>query len=158
MSFVLGFKGAPRCLACLARGLDRESEPFALEVRAHIDHRECWRAGWNRADELERTAPGAPPACTLGTGTRRTAAPRDTRGDARDAPRPDARWDAGDLACGDLVLELRVRFGAMEAGEVLLLTARDPGAPEDLPAWCNLTGHVMLHAAPPTYFIQRRKE
>ena len=41
---------------------------------------------------------------------------------------------------------------------VLLLTARDPGAPEDLPAWCALTGHVLLRAAPPTYFIQRRKE
>jgi len=158
MSYVLGFKGTPLCLACLASGLDRDAGSFVREAREHIDHRECWRAGWRRADELEGSAPGALPACLLGSESDGAATPRRRGGDAPAAPRFDAKWDAGDLECGDLVLELRFRFQSMKGGEVLLLTTRDPGAPEDLPAWCALTGHVLLRAAPPTYFIQRRKE
>jgi tRNA 2-thiouridine synthesizing protein A len=158
MSFVLGFKGTPLCLACLASGLERDAGSFVREVREHIDHRECWRAGWRRADELEGSARGATPACLLGSRGDGVSTPRDRGGDARAAPRFDAEWDAGDLGCGDLVLELRFRFQSMKGGQVLRLTARDPGAPEDLPAWCTLTGHALLHAAPPTWFIQRRKE
>lgn len=53
-------------------------------------------------------------------------------------------WDAGDLACGELLIALRARLRAMP-GEVLKLVARDPGAPEDLAAWCRLTGNTLLH-------------
>jgi tRNA 2-thiouridine synthesizing protein A len=151
MSFVLGFKGTPLCL-------DRDAGSFVREVREHVDHRECWRAGWRRADELEGSARGATPACLLGSEGDGASTPRERGGDAPAAPRFDAEWDAGDLGCGDLVLELRFRFQSMKGGQVLRLTARDPGAPEDLPAWCALTGHALLHAAPPTWFIQRRKE
>ena len=56
------------------------------------------------------------------------------------SPRIDAEWDAGDLACGDLVLQLRGRMEPMRPGQVLRLVALDSGAPEDLPAWCRLTG------------------
>jgi tRNA 2-thiouridine synthesizing protein A len=69
----------------------------------------------------------------------------------------NAEWDAGDMGCGDLVLELRVRLQSMKAGEIMKLCARDPGAPEDLPAWCRLTRHVLVRAEHPTYWIQRRK-
>lgn len=58
-------------------------------------------------------------------------------------PAHDVEWDAGDLACGDLVLELRRRVRAAP-GQVFKLIARDPGAPADLPAWCNMTGHQLL--------------
>ena len=55
----------------------------------------------------------------------------------------DTEWDAGDLGCGELVLELRTRLSAMRPGQVLRLIARDPGAPQDLPAWCRMTGHTL---------------
>lgn len=69
-----------------------------------------------------------------------------------------AEWDAGDTGCGELLLELRFRMGALRAGERLRLVARDPGAIEDLPAWCRLTGHKLIHADHPQYFIERRSE
>jgi tRNA 2-thiouridine synthesizing protein A len=76
---------------------------------------------------------------------------------AATAPRADVVWDAGDLACGDLILQLRGRMEAMSPGQVLRLVARDSGAPEDLPAWCRLTGHTLLSATPPVYLIRRKE-
>lgn len=70
---------------------------------------------------------------------------------------PDAEWDAGQMGCGDLVMELRMRLLAMTPGQVLRLVARDPGAPEDLPAWCRLTGHTLVSAAHPVYRIRRKE-
>ena len=72
-------------------------------------------------------------------------------------PRADRVWDAGDLACGDLILQLRGRMEAMSPGQVLRLIALDSGAPEDLPAWCRLTGHTLLSATPPVYLIRRKE-
>ena len=72
-------------------------------------------------------------------------------------PHADLVWDADDLACGDLILQLRGRMEAMSPGQVLRLIARDPGAPEDLPAWCRLTGHTLLSATPPVYMIRRKE-
>jgi tRNA 2-thiouridine synthesizing protein A len=69
----------------------------------------------------------------------------------------DVVWDAGDLACGDLLLKLRGRIEAMRPGEVLRLVARDSGAPADLPAWCRLTGHTLVAAEPPEYLIRRKE-
>lgn len=69
----------------------------------------------------------------------------------------DAVWDAGDLGCGDLILELRLRMRRLDSGQVLRLTARDPGAPADIPAWCRMTGNPLLQTDPALhlYFIQR---
>jgi tRNA 2-thiouridine synthesizing protein A len=69
----------------------------------------------------------------------------------------DAAWDAGELGCGELVLELRFRLEAMRPGQILRLIALDPGAPADLPAWCGLTGHTLLAAAHPVYLIRRKE-
>jgi tRNA 2-thiouridine synthesizing protein A len=69
----------------------------------------------------------------------------------------DAEWDAGDTGCGDLVLELRQRVMELEPGAVFKLVARDPGAPADLPAWCRMTGHTLVSAAHPVYFIRRKE-
>jgi len=52
-------------------------------------------------------------------------------------------WDAGELSCGELVLELRGRLAAIP-GQTLRLIALDPGAPEDIPSWCRLTGNVLV--------------
>jgi len=45
----------------------------------------------------------------------------------------------------------------MRPGEVLRVTALDPGAPEDLPAWCRLTGHTLLQWEHPEYRIRRKE-
>jgi len=73
-------------------------------------------------------------------------------------PAPDAEWDAGDMGCGELVLELRARLGRLRPGQVLRLTARDPGAPADIPAWCRLTGQILVGRHHPVYLIRRKEE
>jgi tRNA 2-thiouridine synthesizing protein A len=69
--------------------------------------------------------------------------------------RPDQEWDAGEMGCGELVLALRQRLAAMREGQVIRLVARDAGAPADLPAWCRMTGHVLLDMDHPVYLIQK---
>jgi tRNA 2-thiouridine synthesizing protein A len=59
----------------------------------------------------------------------------------------DDEWDAGDMGCGPLLLELRKRLRAMP-GRVLKVRALDPGAPLDLPAWCRLTTNELLRHDP----------
>jgi tRNA 2-thiouridine synthesizing protein A len=75
-----------------------------------------------------------------------------------DPVRFDAQWDSIDMACGELVLKLRARVNALRPGQVLRVVARDPGAIEDVPAWCQMTGHRLVKAEPPIYFIQRKEE
>ncbi len=69
----------------------------------------------------------------------------------------DIEWQAGDLGCGDLVLELRSRVRAAP-GKVFKVTALDPGAPADIPAWCGMTGHQLLahDAASKTFWIRAK--
>jgi tRNA 2-thiouridine synthesizing protein A len=68
------------------------------------------------------------------------------------------RWDAAEMGCGQLVVELRRRLIEMPAGEMLEVVARSPGAPTDLPAWCRMTGHTLVSAEHPIYIIQRRED
>lgn len=69
---------------------------------------------------------------------------------------PAAAWDAGDRGCGELALELKLRMRRLDPGARLLLTTTDAGAPEDIPAWCRLTGNLLVGAAPPRYLIESR--
>jgi len=69
----------------------------------------------------------------------------------------DVEWDAGDMGCGDLVLELRARMEPLAPGRVLRLTARDPGARADIPAWCRMTGHALVSEQHPIYLIRRKE-
>jgi tRNA 2-thiouridine synthesizing protein A len=68
-----------------------------------------------------------------------------------------AEWDAGDMGCGELLLELRTRLDTLRPGQVMKLTARDPGAPADIPAWCRMTGHILMNQTHPVYLIQRKE-
>jgi len=70
----------------------------------------------------------------------------------------DEEWDAGDLGCGELVLELKGRLDRMRPRQVIKVIALDPGAPADMPAWCRLTGHTLRHEEHPVYLIERRAE
>jgi len=72
------------------------------------------------------------------------------------APAPDAVLDVGDTLCGELALLLRAELAKLEAGQVLEVVARDPAAPQDVPAWCEVTGHRMLRVEPPRYWIRRK--
>jgi len=70
---------------------------------------------------------------------------------------PDDTWDAAAMGCGELIIHLRARMNALQPGQRLRLIAQDPGAREDLPAWCRLTGHTLVHANHPEYWIARRE-
>jgi tRNA 2-thiouridine synthesizing protein A len=65
-------------------------------------------------------------------------------------------WNAGDLGCGELVIELRRRIRILQPRQTIHLIANDPGAIEDIPAWCRLTGHTLKQAAHPHYLIERK--
>ncbi|OJW60405.1 MAG: SirA domain-containing protein [Afipia sp. 64-13] len=69
----------------------------------------------------------------------------------------DVEWDAGDLGCGPLLLDLRNRLRTMP-GRVLKLISADPGSPEDLPVWCRLSRNELLHHDPQTksFWIRSR--
>jgi tRNA 2-thiouridine synthesizing protein A len=45
----------------------------------------------------------------------------------------------------------------MRPGEVIRVHATDSGAPQDLPAWCRMTGETLLHYDPGQhlFFIRR---
>ncbi|MEA2589731.1 MAG: tRNA 2-thiouridine synthesizing protein [Actinomycetota bacterium] len=64
------------------------------------------------------------------------------------------RWDAGNLGCGELVLELRGRLAGLSPGSLFELIASDSGAVEDLPSWCRMTGHALVAARHPRYLIR----
>jgi TusA-related sulfurtransferase len=60
------------------------------------------------------------------------------------------RFDAGDLGCADgLASEFRQRIGAIPVGDVLVVTARDPAAKEDLPPLARMMGHAVLSIESP---------
>jgi tRNA 2-thiouridine synthesizing protein A len=72
-------------------------------------------------------------------------------------PVNDQNWGAGSMGCGELIIMLAVRMRAMAPAAVLHLTATDPGAREDLPAWCRMTGHRLVRHEHPHYWIERRE-
>jgi len=71
--------------------------------------------------------------------------------------RPD-EWDAGNMGCGELLMELRFRMNSLAPGQIFKLIALDPGAIEDIPAWCRLTGHALVSTEHPLYVIRRREK
>lgn len=62
------------------------------------------------------------------------------------------------MGCGELILQLKIRFKQLRGDDVLHLRAEDNGAPEDIPAWCRMTGHGLLHQQHPDYWIQKKGE
>lgn len=161
-SVAMGFKNAPRCLTCLARVLDWSPQDLRDHLVSHFQHRDCYGHAWGVASGRESFGPGWTPACLWtneealaeAVPERPSLASPETVDEALEVA--DA-WDAGDMACGDLVLALRGRLNSLAPGAVLRLTARDPAAPEDLPAWCRLTGHRLWRAQHPEYLIQRKE-
>lgn len=161
-SVAMGFKNAPRCLTCLARLLDREVQELRDHLVSHFKHRSCFGRAWGIAGVREGFGYTWRPGCLWSDKTPVTEAvsrfPMVAQGEADEGPLLVAdTWDAGDLGCGDLVLALRGRLQALPPAAVLRVIARDPAAPEDLPAWCRLTGHHLRISNHPEYLIQRKE-
>ena len=74
-----------------------------------------------------------------------------------DLPVPADEWDAGYMGCGEVIIRLRLRMQKLNAGDVFRLTSLDLGAPEDLPAWCRMTGRQLLRAEHPRYWIEAKQ-
>lgn len=122
-------------------------------VRSHGSHaiRQRQRLG-NRSLAALATALLTPPnrTPTIGSMTSDPGAPR------MHAPVP--HWDAGAMGCGELILELRTKMRELPPGGLFQLTAHDPGAIVDLPAWCGLVGHRLVRAEPPVYLLERKSD
>lgn len=140
-SNALGFKDHPRCLGCLSNRLKREKNELKSHLLQHIQRRPCLAKAYQMACPTSLTcAPTPPPEPTP------TAIPLHHH----------ELWNAGDLGCGDLVLLLKGKLRALPGGSILKVIANDPGAPEDIPAWCNLTKHRLVSHQHPEYFIQSK--
>ncbi|MEZ5066905.1 MAG: sulfurtransferase TusA family protein [bacterium] len=70
----------------------------------------------------------------------------------------DSRFDGGDIGCGEMILDLRLHFRPLAAGTRVAISARDAGAPVEIPAWCRITGHVLLHSQHPYYLVAVRPD
>jgi len=72
----------------------------------------------------------------------------------------DKRLDAGEKGCGELLILVFKAMKAMRAGEILEVVAYSAGAPEDIPAWCRLTGNslIAVDRTKPAHFFIRKGE
>lgn len=55
--------------------------------------------------------------------------------------------DARYLLCPMPVIRVQQAVETLGPGDVLDIRATDPGALHDIPAWCRVHGHEVLHAA-----------
>ena len=164
MSFTMGFKDAPQCMDCLAATMATDKDALRDHICAYIKQRPCHYEGWLWANREEGFEPDALPGClwpfsaAVGSGQLRQHSQSILKETSvTDGPQNcDAEWDAGDIGCGELVLELRMRLRSLESGQTLKVIARDAGAPKDLPAWCRLTGHALVASNHPAYWIKRK--
>ncbi|NIL93625.1 MAG: sulfurtransferase TusA family protein [Woeseiaceae bacterium] len=65
-------------------------------------------------------------------------------------------WNAGDAACGALIVGLKRQLDKVASGQLLHVTALSAGAPVDLPAWCRVTGHTLVDADHPKYVLRKK--
>lgn len=75
-------------------------------------------------------------------------------------PEADLTLDGGEAGCGELLIEMWLAIRKLPEGGLMALITVDPGAPEDIPAWCRMTGHSLLGHRPldgrrTTYFIRK---
>jgi tRNA 2-thiouridine synthesizing protein A len=164
MSLTMGFKNAPRCWHCLADALGHSREALRDRLSSFITSRACYNEGWLWANQEEGVRPGALPGCLwpgqLTGDEKQPQAPESGNGEGSPLSTIDvnyaAEWDAGGMACGDLVFELRIRLQALKHGQIFKVLATDPGAEKDLPSWCRMTGNALLAAHHPIYLIQKK--
>ena len=54
--------------------------------------------------------------------------------------------DARRLLCPMPVIKVQNRVNELVAGDILEVVCTDPGALNDVPAWCRINGHTVLSA------------
>jgi tRNA 2-thiouridine synthesizing protein A len=59
---------------------------------------------------------------------------------------PDQELDCSGLACPMPIIRTRKAIDGMQVGQVLKMTATDPGSTADMGAWTKKTGHELLDA------------
>lgn len=52
--------------------------------------------------------------------------------------------DARHLLCPMPVIRTQNAMKTLQPGDVLVITATDPGVLQDIPAWCRINGHTVL--------------
>ncbi|MGH7413672.1 MAG: sulfurtransferase TusA family protein [Candidatus Rokuibacteriota bacterium] len=128
--------------------------PELIDLMRRLVPRERWAHIARAVTFTARRGPG--PAAMAG---REAAADRgdDPAGPTAGLPTPDLMWDFGDTGCEDgALLKMRSLVARLAPGEIVEVRSTDPGAPEDLPAWCRLTGHEFLGAHGHRYFVRKR--
>ncbi|MFJ7728090.1 sulfurtransferase TusA family protein [Neobacillus sp. NPDC097160] len=72
---------------------------------------------------------------------------------------PDFLYDAGPTGCGELIMNLFLTMKKLESGQIIEVISYDPGAREDLPAWCRMQKHTLLERSDSGktshYFIEK---
>ena len=57
----------------------------------------------------------------------------------------DAELDASGLACPMPLLKAKLALNGLASGQVLKVTATDPGSQRDFRSFVRLAGHALLH-------------
>ena len=55
------------------------------------------------------------------------------------------RLDARNMLCPLPVIKTQDRAAGLQRGDILTVTCTDPGALNDIPAWCRINGHEVLN-------------
>lgn len=152
----LGLKDLPRCLNCATKGLGRDLVATKNHLARWLAGKDCYLRAWAKADSARCKSP-----CLLSGLLQEAEIPAEAelafeRTDEEKNDAPMLVHDFGDMGCGDLVLELRQKLRGVAPGAVVRVIATDPGAPEDIPAWLRMVGHILLKAAPPIYDLRKR--
>ncbi len=53
--------------------------------------------------------------------------------------------DARNSLCPMPVIKTQNKIAELLAGDILEVTCTDPGALNDIPAWCRINGHIVEH-------------
>lgn len=60
--------------------------------------------------------------------------------------KPDQTLDAKGLSCPMPLLRTKKAINSIGSGQVLEVLGTDPGSKNDLPGWCERSGHTFLGA------------
>lgn len=71
----------------------------------------------------------------------------------------DVTLDAGETGCGELILLIFQTMKTLSPGQNLEVMAYDLAAETDIPAWCRMTGNLLLaqntETQPKRFLIQK---
>jgi tRNA 2-thiouridine synthesizing protein A len=80
-------------------------------------------------------------------------------------PEADKTLDAGETACGELILLIFQHMNTLQPHQVLHVVGYDRGAAQDIPAWCRMTQNTLLYQSiseipsqPSHFYIQKKGE